>query len=84
MKEFCNFENCGLSLVVFNKLLLALIMGNGCGATRSFLQFSLRALFPAASLSSQTHTGMKAGRVQRTESEPNDTFNGRRSCDFID
>lgn len=31
MMEFCNFENCGLSFALFNKLVWALIMENGCG-----------------------------------------------------
>ena len=30
MKEFCNFQNCGLSFTLFNKLVWALIMENGC------------------------------------------------------
>lgn len=30
MMEFCNFENCGLSFALFNKLVWALIMENGC------------------------------------------------------
>lgn len=30
MKEFCNFQNCGLSFTLFNKMVWALIMENGC------------------------------------------------------
>lgn len=30
MMEFCNFENCGLSFALFNKLVWAPIMENGC------------------------------------------------------
>ncbi len=30
MKEFCNFQNCGLSFTLFNKLVWALIMENCC------------------------------------------------------
>lgn len=33
MKEFCNFQNCGLSFTLFNKLVWALIMENGCRGT---------------------------------------------------
>lgn len=35
MKEFCNFQNCGLSFTLFNKLVWALIMENGCREKQS-------------------------------------------------
>lgn len=35
MMEFCNFQNCGLSFTLFNKLVWAVIMENGCRETES-------------------------------------------------